>query len=243
VRCFGAFEVHAGGEPVADWSTGKARNLFQYLLLHRGRIIRRENLAEALWPGCAWSSSGSLKAAVHAVRRTLGRRPVEIISGEHGYRLDATGLWLDIDEFDSALRQAHAAESRGARAEALACYRRATQLYTGDFLPGEDGKWGEEQREYYRTLAHRARTALRRGDHEEAPPSGPGQFRHRRCVRRPRQERDAPPAETTHRVFAKAVRGERRVPEPAVSRTGGARRSPAPRPSHPLAPRPSRPRR
>ncbi len=170
--------MSVAGEPVTRWHAGKARNLFQYLLLNRGRIVRREKLFETLWPGRAWSpSTSSLKVAVHAVRRTLdqaaGHRPVEIVCRAHGYELDATGLWLDVDEFDSALREGHAAEARGARAEAMACYRRAAQLYTGDFLAGETGDWVEEQREYYRTRALHALTslradALRRGDHADA---------------------------------------------------------------------------
>ena len=74
VRCFGAFEVYLAGEPVLSWHAGKARNLFQYLLLNRGRIVRRETLFAALWPGSSWSSAAkSLKVAVHAVRRTFGQ--------------------------------------------------------------------------------------------------------------------------------------------------------------------------
>ncbi|MEV7094834.1 BTAD domain-containing putative transcriptional regulator [Amycolatopsis sp. NPDC051045] len=182
VRCFGTFEVRLAGEPVVCWHAGKARNLFQYLLLNRGRIIRREKLFETLWPGGVWSpSTSSLKVAVHAVRRTLdqaaggrpGHPPVEIVCRAHGYQLNATELWLDVDEFDRAMREAHTAESRGARAEAVACYRRAAQLYDGDFLAGETGDWVEQQREYYRTRVLYALTclradALRRGDHTEA---------------------------------------------------------------------------
>jgi two-component SAPR family response regulator len=182
VRCFGAFEVRLAGEPVACWHAGKARNLFQYLLLNRGRIVRREKLFETLWPDGVWSpSTSSLKVAVHAVRRTLeqaargrpGPRPIEVVFQAHGYQLKATDLWLDVDEFDSAMREAHAAESRGARAEAMTSYRRAAELYTGDFLAGETGAWVEEQREYYRTRALCALTALRadalrRGDPAEA---------------------------------------------------------------------------
>ncbi|WP_410672156.1 AfsR/SARP family transcriptional regulator [Amycolatopsis sp. cmx-4-68] len=274
-----------GGEPVTCWHAGKARNLFQYLLLNRGRIIRREKLFETLWPGGEWSpSSSSLKVAVHAVRRTFdradGSRPIEVVCREHGYRLDATDLWLDIDEFDDAMRKAHAAESHGARAEAMACYRRAAELYAGDFLAGEDGDWIDEQREYYRTLALYALAALRadalrRGDHAEvvrlcrrildidpyheevyqtlmvlhARRGELGQVRnwHRMCVRRLRHDLDTPPAETTRRIFARAVRGELRAPQPPATRTDGVRCSPAPRSRRPPGARPAswtaRPRR
>ncbi len=289
VRCFGAFEVSVGSAAVTSWHAGKARQLFQYLLLNRGRIIRREKLFETLWPGGAWSrSSSSLKVAVHGLRRTLERaaggapdlRPVEVVSREHGYQLDATGLWLDIDEFDRALRAAHAAEARGARAEATACYRRAARLYTGDFLAGEDGDWVDEQRAYYRTRALHALTCLRadallRGDHAEAVDAcrrileiDPyqeevyqtlmvlharrgelGQVRswHRMCVRRLQRDLNVPPAETTRRIFIRAVRGELRAPEARTTRTDGARRCPAPRSRRPPGARPAprivRPRR
>lgn len=169
--------MYLAGEPVVAWNAGKARSLFQYLLVNRGRVVRRERLFETLWPAAAWSSAASsLRVAVHAVRRALeppaGGRPVEIASLAHGYRLTATDLWLDVDEFDSALREAHAAEARGSRARAVAWYRRAARLYTGDFLTGETGDWVVEQREYYRALALQALTslradALRRDDHAE----------------------------------------------------------------------------
>ncbi|MEV4053541.1 BTAD domain-containing putative transcriptional regulator [Amycolatopsis sp. NPDC049688] len=275
VRCFGTFEVRLAGEPVVSWHAGKARNLFQYLLLNRGRIIRREKLFEALWPGSAWpSAAGSLKVAVHAVRRALARagaRPAEVRCREHGYQLDATDLWLDVDEFDTALREAHVAESLGRPAEALACYRRAAQLYAGDLLPGETGDWVEEQREYYRTRALYAlgslrADALRRGDHAEvvelcrrildvdpydermyqtlmvlhARRGELGQVRnwHRMCVRRLRRDLDVAPTETTRRIFARAVRGELRVPAAPAPATW-PRRGPAPRPKNRPGARPA----
>jgi len=179
VRCFGTFSVHVNGRPVGRWRAGRARSLFQYLLLNHGKVIGRERLHEVLWPDGEWSSTtSSLKVAAHAVRWVLrdaadgAGQPVEIACRDGGYVLFASDLWLDIEEFDASLNRGRAAENHGEHADARSWYKRALELYSGDFLTAESAAWAVEQREYSRALArhalgyHRA-DALRRDDHPE----------------------------------------------------------------------------
>src|SRR5690348_10782629 len=73
VRCLGQFAVATDGTPVTRWSAGKARGLFQYLVVHRDRPVLRDRLHDVLWPETPWSPrSSSLKVAVHALRQVLG---------------------------------------------------------------------------------------------------------------------------------------------------------------------------
>ncbi|NKE57564.1 SARP family transcriptional regulator [Lentzea sp. PSKA42] len=174
-RFFGDFSVHVCGRPVERWRAGKARSLFQYLLVNRGRVVTRDKLYEVLWPAREWSPTGSsLKVAMHGVRQVLhaadsGHPTVEIVNRDHGYMLKADNVWLDLDEFSSAIDTARAAELTGDHATALRHYTRAVDLCTGDFLATETGDWIDEQRACSKALVLQAlhylrADALRRGD-------------------------------------------------------------------------------
>lgn len=252
VRCFGNFSVQVDGNPVARWRAGRARNLFQYLLLNHGRVVGRERLCDMLWPGGEpAATTSSLKVAVHAIRRVLrdatdgAGQPVEIDCRDGGYVLFAGDLWLDIEEFDACVTRGREAEEHGGHEDARSWFRRALEVYSGDFLAAESVAWVAEQREYSRSLALHAlgylrADALRRDDHPEiiafchrileidpyheemyqtlmlvhGRRGELGQVRnwHQMCLRRLRDDLEVAPTETTRRIYARAVRGELRVP-------------------------------
>jgi two-component SAPR family response regulator len=168
-RCLGRFSLTVGGAPVERWRAGKTRRLFQYLLVNRGRVVLREKLQQALWPGAEWSrSSGSLKVAMHALRQILaapttdsGGPTVRILHQDHGYALHADDIWIDLEQFEADFQTGRAAEARGDCATAVQMYRRAVELYDGDFLAGECADWIEEQREWMKAIALRALDRLR----------------------------------------------------------------------------------
>jgi two-component SAPR family response regulator len=165
--CLGEFWVTVQGRPIRRWRAGKARNLFQYLLVNRDRVIAADRLCDVLWPGAELARhSSSLKVAVHGLRQALMPAPgasqqIAIIRGDSGYALRATNLWTDFDEFEAAFRDGRRAELSGDTAGAVRAYRRAMTAYTGDFLPGETLPWTDEQRQWLRATALRAVTYLR----------------------------------------------------------------------------------
>jgi two-component SAPR family response regulator len=180
VRCLGDFSVEVGGEPVERWRAGKTRSLFLFLLVNRDRLVLRERLNEELWPGVEWSrNSSSLKVAVHALRQILngglgpdGKPAVRIVHQDHGYLLQGNRIWVDFEEFEGCFDAARAAETRGEEEAALRLYRRAMDLYSGEFLPGETADWVRGQREWTKSLALRVMDRLRadafgRGEHAE----------------------------------------------------------------------------
>lgn len=180
VHFFGDFLVDVDGRPIERWGAGRARTLFQYLLLNRGRIVPREQLHETLWPGSTWSpSASSLKVAVHAVRQAVREcaadptdPPVRIVSRNKGYAVHVDELWLDVDEFERHIDEGRHAEENGQQRRALAAYHDAAALYTGDFLTGETGHWATGQRECGRAhalyaLSYLRADAMRRSDHPE----------------------------------------------------------------------------
>lgn len=159
VRFLGSFAFEVDGQPVEQWRAGKARMLFQYLFLNRGAVIPCDALRGALWPGVQPRSSSSLKVAAHAVRRVLqslesdGQAPMELVHRSDGYMLTAGPAWVDIDEFNAAIRRHRQAAVEKSHEESIHWARRAMELYSGDFLAGETGDWIEDHRQWARNLA------------------------------------------------------------------------------------------
>jgi two-component SAPR family response regulator len=249
VRLLGGFSMDVAGQPVGPWRGGKARGLFQYLLLNRGRLVVRERLNEVLWPGTDRNRGGSsLKVAAHALREVLARVPEDaglvLVYQDHGYLLRAERVWTDVDEFERCC----AVGVDGAD-------RTAMRLYRGDFLGTDASPWAIEQREWYRSLALRVLDrlrddALRRGDDIELvtwcrrsleiDPSREATYQalmaaharfgeldrvhswYRICLRRLRDDFGVEPTPETHRVFVEALRrGEVPRGAPAGARGRG----------------------
>ncbi len=143
----GPLEVDVAGRRVLKWNSLKARAVFQYLLIHRGRPVRRDVLMELQWPDHTHTSArNNLNVALHSLRNTLdgpwqGRQPVLYQDG--CYVLNP-GLmwWVDRDEFLSALSQADIDRISGQLRQAICHYQRAIRLYRGplfdDDLAGGD---------------------------------------------------------------------------------------------------------
>ncbi|MFC7648935.1 BTAD domain-containing putative transcriptional regulator [Streptosporangium lutulentum] len=150
---------------MAHWRAGKARALFQYLLVNRDRLIHRDRLHEVLWPDSDDRSSSSLKVAVHAVRRVLGTYDRDdgfrLIHQDHGYMLQAQNAWVDLEEFERAFQRARDAWALKDHQRALEWFQTTADLYTGDFLASETGDWINEQRQWAQGLALRALAVLR----------------------------------------------------------------------------------
>ena len=181
VSCLGPFCLRLGGAPIDDWRSGKARALFQFLVNHRGQPVPRDTLIQALWPDPVASAPGtSLKVAVHLLRHVIARAEttvgekvsMEIVSQGSCYQLNATNLWLDVEEFERCYGIGHSYEAQGRPTEALAFYVRAAELYRGDYLEDLADDWPTFRREalkdqYLFILARLATTAADAGDYQD----------------------------------------------------------------------------
>jgi DNA-binding SARP family transcriptional activator len=104
VRCLGSLRVFTDGRDLGPLPHRRAKSIFMYLLLHRGRSIRTEQLMDLFWPEAEPAAArGSVHVAVHYLRRYL-RSGTN--GGDHvlfrrgGYELDpALRLRVDLDEF------------------------------------------------------------------------------------------------------------------------------------------------
>ena len=143
----GPLEVDVAGRRVLRWNSLKARAVFQYLLIHRGRPVRRDVLMELQWPDHTHTSArNNLNVALHSLRNTLdgpwqGLQPVLYSDG--CYVLNP-GLkwWVDRDEFLSALSQADMDRTSCRPGPAIYHYQRAIELYRGPLFEDDlAGDW------------------------------------------------------------------------------------------------------
>ncbi len=143
IALLGAFQVSKDGKLVTRFETAPARALLIYLVLHPGMPLRREMLADLLWPDQARSE------ALHALRQTLNRlrRAIESRDSNSPFlqitrqtiQFNPDGdYWLDTDAFTDLAGTVHAHPHRRLEACGI-CLQRLTQaadLYRGDLLSG-----------------------------------------------------------------------------------------------------------
>jgi SARP family transcriptional regulator, regulator of embCAB operon len=143
----GPLELSVAGRPVVRWSSLKARALFQYLLMHHGRPVRRDVLMDLQWPNHTYTSArNNLNVALYSLRNTLegpwqGLQPILYQDG--CYALNSELKWcIDRDEFLSTLRAAHLVRSSGHPIEAISHYQKAVELYRGSLFEDDStGDW------------------------------------------------------------------------------------------------------
>jgi DNA-binding SARP family transcriptional activator len=139
----GPFELSVAGKPAVRWNSLKARAVFQYLLIHHGRPVRRDVLMELGWPGHTHTSArNNLNVTLYSLRNTLKGpwhiEPILYRDGCYGLNPDLR-WWIDRDNFLSALNLAQLA--RYPR-QAIHHYRTAVKLYRGPLFEDDlSGDW------------------------------------------------------------------------------------------------------
>lgn len=153
VRCLGRFEVWLGDERISGWRLEKSRELIAFLATQGGNAVPRETVADALWSGYGWDASvrhlianavSGVRARVRAAADNDSLQP--LLTARQRMQLHPTLFWIDLDAFESSLRQAASLPDR----EALEAYERALALYRGDFLEGELFPWIDAYRADFR---------------------------------------------------------------------------------------------
>lgn len=154
----GPLELSVAGVRVLRWSSLKARAIFQYLLIHRGRPVRREVLMELEWPEHSHDSArNNLNVALYSLRNTLDFRGLEvqaILHKEGCYLLNPSlTYWIDRSEFLSMIHHLHRAHRAGSVQQAIDAGRSAVQLYRGPLFEDDPtGDWHLAERRHLEEL-------------------------------------------------------------------------------------------
>jgi DNA-binding SARP family transcriptional activator len=161
----GQSRVIRDGQPVmvSDWRSDKARALFLYLLFTGGNS--REQISLAFWPDSAIQRVRSnFHTTLYRARQAVGDNV--IVFQDERYQINPQiDLWCDAQEFAGLTQKASLLSPHNAQTDDL--WRRAIDLYTGEFLPALDGEWIIGYREscaeaYLSALIGRGRCAYAR---------------------------------------------------------------------------------
>jgi DNA-binding SARP family transcriptional activator len=143
----GPLQLSVAGRHVVRWNSLKARAVFQYLLIHRGRPVRRDVLMDLQWPNHTYTSArNNLNVALYSLRNTLegpwqGLQPILYQDGCYILNSELK-WWIDRDEFLSALSMAHLVRSSGHSMKAIGHYQKAVELYRGSLFEDDPtGDW------------------------------------------------------------------------------------------------------
>ncbi len=131
VRCFGAPTAKSMGRPVR-WRTRKARDLFFFLVLHRGLKKSRASLIEAIFPEATEEQLvHQVKNTISVLRSSLNKAGfTDMVRSAGGYYwLDESRIDSDFEQFRAHLRALTGAGERDARLQAL---REACALHSGE---------------------------------------------------------------------------------------------------------------
>ena len=142
IRLFEPLRVRFDDRPPIDeyYPRRKAKALFVYLYLNRGRQISKYQLLADLWPEAENADPGRVKHTVQVLRAALeGPRPVggwHVIQERGGfYSFNVTAnRYCDAEDFEDQLVAAQHAWRDGDASLAMQHYRRSIELHTGAFL-------------------------------------------------------------------------------------------------------------
>lgn len=158
---------------VDRFRTQRAGWILAYLALRIGQTVPRERLIDLFWPEMDLDQGRkSLNNALSSLRRQLEPPGTEfgsiLFADRQNLRLNEGAVETDVREFDVAIRR-----SSADGADVVALLRRATELYSGDLLPGCYEEWasleGRRLLEAFLDASERLSDALEeRGERGEA---------------------------------------------------------------------------
>ncbi len=144
-RVLGPVTVEVDGQPLA-LARPRQRALLGYLLLHRNTTVPTDRLVDAMWDGEGPATARRQVQTELSMLRRLVRAagaddPITTVRG--GYAITVGAGLLDLDEFDSQVRAAAAADDPY---RAVRMLRQALDLWSGTPLGGVEAAYAPSHR-------------------------------------------------------------------------------------------------
>lgn len=174
-RLLGPLEVRSGGRTL-DVASPKHRVLLAALLLHLGRAVPVEALAEAMWHADQPANPRrAVQLYVTRLRKVLAPLASEeiIVTGVDSYRIDVRPHQVDLGRFQRSLERAGKAARCDDLDEEAAALGEALAEWQGEPLAGIPSEQLQRevaprlQEQRLRTVERRLDVELRRGRHAE----------------------------------------------------------------------------
>jgi len=149
IYCLGNLQIQAmpGLAPAPmNFRTAKIRELFAFLLHHRGTPVKRDLLLDMLWPELDEKRGiANLYTSIHRLRAMLaeqaGEGRVAIHYRQFGYELDMHTLQVDTELWQERLQRLPVLTPAS-----LYDYEQVMNAYTGYYLQEEHYSWAEVER-------------------------------------------------------------------------------------------------
>ena len=159
VEMLGGFAIIDGNKRIIEQEkrSSKTWKMLQYLVAHRHKTVSQEELAEVFCDEENLDSAGSaLRTIVYRARTALSKAGLScadslILTKGGGYAWNNDiPCTVDIEEFETCYKKAHAEADDDARLELLL---EASEIYKGDFLPNCVGElWVLPLSRWYRSM-------------------------------------------------------------------------------------------
>ncbi|MGH3912318.1 MAG: AfsR/SARP family transcriptional regulator [Pseudonocardiaceae bacterium] len=150
IRLFGDVSVQQKGRSIS-FPSGKALELFCYLLIHRDRPHTREALSEVLWPdGKSASAKGYLRQALWRLNATVRCQPghhrteseLLLIIEPDWVRINTDAAWwLDVNAFERAYVAVRDVSGHSLSLGQAQSVESALELYRGDLMATRYHDW------------------------------------------------------------------------------------------------------
>lgn len=157
IRLFGTLELFSNEQRLQPFPTYKARSLFSYLVVHRGRVHAREVLAGKFWGDRPDAISRKcLRTELWRIRQVLGSKPtghelLSVCADAIGFRA-SEHCWIDIADFEGKVRDLQKRQARDLTAAERDRLSEAVELYRGELLEELYDEWCLYERERLRLM-------------------------------------------------------------------------------------------
>ncbi|QHW32773.1 hypothetical protein GZH47_19480 [Paenibacillus rhizovicinus] len=145
IRCFGRFRIETEDNAAIKWRTSKTEELMAFLVHHRGEVVSRDRILDALWGEVEVDRAGAqFNTTTHYLRKVLGQMGLNGIvqHAEGGYRIDPSRLDFDLDDWDRLL----AVEAQNDDIAWRDYAGELVRLYGQGYMAGTPYEWAEPMR-------------------------------------------------------------------------------------------------
>lgn len=188
VFCFKNLDLptHIDSDGKVKWRTSKTKELFAFLIHHKGNRIAKDLLLEEIWPRFTPDKAMiHLHTSIYQIRKIIKQSglPTTLDFSLESYRLNAESLTTDVDLFEGQIADIESVDlwedHHWRQADT------ALKLYTGHYLDEQDYNWAQSRKN--QLLQHYLNLTLRTAKYELA--SG----RERQAIGRLEQARELEP--------------------------------------------------
>jgi two-component system LytT family response regulator len=188
VFCFNNLAISPHIDPYGKvkWRTSKTKELFAFLIHHKGSRITKDVLLEEIWPHFTPDKAMiHLHTSIYQIRKIIKQSglPTTLDFSLESYRLNIDNLTIDVDFFESKIAPVEGLdtlnESQWRQADL------ALQLYTGHYFDEQDYQWAKARRN--QLLQRYLNLTLRTAEYELAT------GRERQAIRRLEQAQEKEP--------------------------------------------------